>query len=203
PKHLMWLKNTVVELLVDQEGFRAIHPRFKLVGFPKQARGWDSKVDGGLALFRPVQRETFHFHWAPFDAGLPVIRRLTVNGDESRDFLSRQASLSLKTNGVYTVQGSESSHLPPSCLESGDFRSASERTKLRWRYEYLVEDRYHESGRILDGEKTLTPISFLCSPYLLHPSQARKMKLMHLVKKSFVTTKLVAEKLEPPTVSSR
>ncbi|KAJ7040467.1 hypothetical protein C8F04DRAFT_257235 [Mycena alexandri] len=200
PKNLSWLKDTIVELLVDQEGFRGSLLRFKLVGLPKQARGWDSTDGGGLALFRPVKRETFRFHWAPFDADLPVIRRLTVNGDESRDFLSRQASLSLKTNGVYTVQGSESSHLPPSCFESGDLGSA----KLRWRYEYLVEDRFHESGRIVDGEKNLTPISFLCSPYLLHPSQARKMTLMslHFFKKS-AATKLVAEKLEPPTSSSR
>ncbi|KAJ7786463.1 hypothetical protein B0H16DRAFT_1490561 [Mycena metata] len=200
PGNLSWLKDTVVELLVDQEGFRGSLLRFKLAGFPKQARGWDSADGGGLALFRPVKRETFRFHWAPFDADLPVIRRLTVNGDESRDFLSRQASLSLKTNGVYTVQGSESSHLPASCVESGDLGSA----KLRWRYEYLVEDRFHESGRKVDGEKNLTPISFLCSPYLLHPSQARKLTLMslHFFKKS-AATKLVAEKLEPPTSSSR
>ncbi|KAJ7235873.1 hypothetical protein B0H12DRAFT_1140948 [Mycena haematopus] len=190
PKHLLWLKNTVVELLVDQEGFRSIRPSFKLVGFPKQVRGWDSS-HGELALFRPVVRKTFRFHYAPFDSDLPIIRRLTINGDESRDFLSRQAYLSLKTNGVYTVQGAEASHLPSSSFEYGDM-------KLKWRFEYLVEDLYHESGRIVDGEKSLTPISFLCSPYLLHPSQARKMKFMHIVKKS-VTTKLVAEKLEPPS----
>ncbi|KAJ7619167.1 hypothetical protein DFH06DRAFT_905760, partial [Mycena polygramma] len=193
PKTLFWLEDIVVELLVDQEGFRAIHPVFKLVGFPKQARGWDA-TDGGLVLFRPVKRETFRFHYAPFDSDLPVIRRMTVNNDESRDFLSRQACLALKANGVYTVQGSESSHLPTACFESGHFGSSPEHTKLKWRFEYLVEDRFHESGRIVDGEKSFTPISLLCSPYLLHPSQARKMKLMHLVKKS-VTTKLVAEKL--------
>ncbi|KAJ6519962.1 hypothetical protein C8R45DRAFT_953399 [Mycena sanguinolenta] len=70
--------------------------------------------------------------------------------------------------------------------------------KLKWRFEYLVEDVYHESGRIVNGEKSLTPISFLCSPYLLEKSQARKLNFMHVVKKS-VTTKLVAEKLEPPS----
>jgi hypothetical protein len=169
PKHLFWLKDIVVELLVDQEGFRAVHPTFKLVGFPKHSRGWDSS-DGGLALFRPVKRETLRFHYAPFDSDHPIIRRLTINKNESRDFLSRQAYLSLKANGVYTVQGSESSRLPSSCFESGDFRSSSDHTKLKWRFEYLVEDRFHESGRIVDGEKSLTPISFLCSPYLLHPS---------------------------------
>ncbi|KAJ7445825.1 hypothetical protein B0H11DRAFT_2087002 [Mycena galericulata] len=186
PLNLLWLRDTVIELLVDQEGFRAIHPTFKLVGFPKQTRGWDSP-DGGLALFCPVKRETFRFHYAPLD-GLPILRRLTINDDESRDYISRQASLSLKANGVYTVQGSESSHLP-----SGD-------SKIRWKFDYLVGDRLEQSGKIVDGEKTLTPLTFLCSPWLLHPSQARKMKFMHIVKKS-VTTKLVAEKLQPPTLA--
>ncbi|KAJ6604790.1 hypothetical protein DFH09DRAFT_821654, partial [Mycena vulgaris] len=192
PESLSWLKDIVLDLLVDQESFRAIHPTFKLVGLPKQARGWDSS-DGGLALFRPVKRETFNFHYAPLD-GLPILRRLTVNGDESRDYISRQASLSLKTNGVYTVNGSESSHLPPSCFELGNFSRDS--TKLKWQFDYLVNDRLELSGRVVDGEKTMTPLSFLCSPWLLHPSQARKMKFMHIIKKS-VTTKLVAEKLEP------
>ncbi|KAF7339352.1 hypothetical protein MSAN_02149000 [Mycena sanguinolenta] len=191
PQHLLWLKDTVVQLLIDQEGFRSICPSFKIVGFPKQARGWEPS-DGCFALFRPTVRRSFPFHYAPFDSDFPTIRCLTINDDESRDFLSRQAYLTLVSNGVYTVSGTErASHLPTSSFECGDM-------KLKWRFEYLVEDIYHESGRIIDGEKSLTPISFLCSPYLLHPSQARKKKFMHIVKKS-VTTKLVAEKLEPPS----
>ncbi|KAJ7706036.1 hypothetical protein B0H17DRAFT_1192586 [Mycena rosella] len=193
PANLSWLKDTVFQLLIDQEGFRAIHPTFKLVGLLKQARGWDS-LDGGLALFRPIKRETFIFHYAPLD-GLPILRRLTVNDDESRDYISRQASLSLKTTGVYTVQGSESPHL--SYLESGDSNIGPDNVKLRWKFDYLVNDRLEPSGRIVDGEKIVTPLSFTCSPWLLRPSQAIKMKFMHIVKKS-VTTKLVAEKLEPP-----
>ncbi|KAJ7492486.1 hypothetical protein FB451DRAFT_1218489 [Mycena latifolia] len=202
PVNLLWLKDIVVELLIDQEGFRSVHPTFKLVGLPKQARGcqWDSS-DGGLALFRPVKRDAYNFHWAPLD-GLPILRRLTVNDDESRDYISRQASLSLRTNGVYTVQGSESCHLSSTCFESGDSNSkiGPDNTKLKWKFDYLVNDRLEQSGRVVDGEKTIMPLSFLCSPWLLHPSQARKMKFMHIVKKS-VTTKLVAEKLEPPTLS--
>ncbi|KAJ7181800.1 hypothetical protein C8R43DRAFT_828165, partial [Mycena crocata] len=192
PLNLLWLKDTVVELLVDQEGFRSVRPTFQLAAFPRQARGWDSP-DGGLALFRPVKRETFRFHYAPFDS-LPILRRLTANDDESRDYISRQASLSLRSNGVYTVQGTESSHLPHSGLESGAAKNSPDSTKLRWKFDYVVDDRLEQSGRIVDGEKTLTPLTFMCSPWLLHPSQARKMKLLHLVKKS-VTTKLVAEKV--------
>ncbi|KAJ6621228.1 hypothetical protein B0H10DRAFT_1675858, partial [Mycena sp. CBHHK59/15] len=89
PSNISWLKDIVVELLVDQEGFRAVHPTFKFMGYSKQARGWDSphSLDGGLALFRPVKRETFHFHYAPLDS-LPILRRITVNEDETRDFIS-------------------------------------------------------------------------------------------------------------------
>ncbi|KAJ7638305.1 hypothetical protein FB45DRAFT_902478, partial [Roridomyces roridus] len=186
PSNLLWLRDATIQLMVDQEGFRTVHPTFKLVGIVKHERGWDSP-EGGLALFRPVKREAFRFHYAPLD-GLPILRRLTLANDDSRDYISRQASLSLKTNGVYTVQGVESRHLAAS--EMGD-------SKIRWKLDYLVGDRLEQSGKkILDGEKTLTPLTFLCSPWLLHPSQARKMKFMHFVKKS-VATKLVAEKLEP------
>lgn len=194
-----WLKDTVLELLVDQEGFRAVHPTFRLVGLPKQARGWDSS-DGVLAFFRPIKRETFNFHYAPLD-GLPILRRITVNGDESRDYISRQATLCLKANGVYTVQGGESYHTSPPFIECGVSKTGTDHTKLKWKFDYLVNDRLEQSGRVFAGEKTITPLSFICSPWLLHPSQARKMKFMHIVKKS-VTTKLVAEKLEPPTLPS-
>ncbi|KAJ7225389.1 hypothetical protein GGX14DRAFT_420248 [Mycena pura] len=199
PENLGWLRDTVIELFVDQEGFRAAHLAFRFVGFRKQVRGWDS-LDGGWALFRPLNRESFRFHYAPLDS-LPVLRRLTINGDETHDYISRQASLSLKTNGVYVVQGSESPHLPASCL-SGSPKTNVCPAKLSWKFEYLVDNRTERTGRILDGEKTLTPLMFTCSPWLLHRSQGRKMKLMHVVKKS-VIIKLVAEKLEPPALPSR
>lgn len=49
--------------------------------------------------------------------------------------MSRQASLSVKKNGVYTVSGAE------------------DRGRLPWRFEYLVTDRKDIGGRSMSGEK--------------------------------------------------
>lgn len=76
--------------------------------------------------------------------------------------------------------------------------SSQEHVKLQWKFDYLVEDRYTDgSRRVLPGEKVITPLTFSCSPFLLHPMQGKKVGLVHLVKKS-VVPKFSAEKLEPP-----
>lgn len=65
----------------------------------------------------------------------PVLRRLTVNGDMN-DYISRQASLTLKRNGVYAVESTE------------------DKGKFAWKFEYHVEDRrVPETAEIMDGEK--------------------------------------------------
>ncbi|KAJ7070899.1 hypothetical protein C8F01DRAFT_1108272 [Mycena amicta] len=193
PENLPWLQGMVIELLVDQESFRAVRPTLQLAGFRKHVRGWSHDTpDGGWALFRPMARQSYPFHHAPLDGtGPPILRRLITNDDESRDYISRQATLSLKTTGVYVLHGSESFHPSHSSVKTtaGD-------GKLRWRFEYFVDNKVDKSGKkLVDGEKLFTPLTFLCSPWLLHRSQGHKMKLMHVVKKS-VTTKLVAERLE-------
>ncbi|KIJ66248.1 hypothetical protein HYDPIDRAFT_109242 [Hydnomerulius pinastri MD-312] len=143
----------------------------------------------------PMKRETFAFHYATLD-GPPTLRTLTVCGEESRDYIARQATLSVKSNGVYTVLGMETfSIATPSYDGHG---SRSENVKLRWKFDYLVGDRRVDaSGKTLPGEKTLTPLTFSCSPYLLHPLQGKKTGLMHIVKKNLVP-KLASEKVEPP-----
>ncbi|KAG2155541.1 hypothetical protein DEU56DRAFT_976126 [Suillus clintonianus] len=195
PRDLTWLGGTDVELWIDQEGFRAIRPMMRLMGYsprsrsllPYGERGVSSDVSGGVAEFMPVKRESFAFHYATLD-GPPMLRRVTVGGDESRDYLSRHAALNIKTNGVYTVLGSESMVLG----------SPQEHVKMQWKFDYLVDDRYTDgSGRVLPGEKIITPLTFSCSPFLLHPMQGKKVGFVHLVKKS-VVPKLSAEKLEPP-----
>ncbi|KAK0246237.1 hypothetical protein EDD85DRAFT_966382 [Armillaria nabsnona] len=211
PESLSWLKDVNIGLLIDQEGFRAVHPSFRFVGYSPHTRSLDPQggvIEGGVAEFMPVKRQAFNFHYALFD-GLPILRRVTVNGEEARDYISRQATLSLKSNGVYTIRGSETSSLYT------NYHDDSPGThKLRWKFDYMVDVRRQGegSGRVLDGEKTLTPLTFSCSPLLLDPSQGKKIRLMHIVKKS-VVTKLVAEKVEPtssgrisapssPTISS-
>ncbi|KAK0481737.1 hypothetical protein IW261DRAFT_1607003 [Armillaria novae-zelandiae] len=211
PKSLSWLRDVNIGLLIDQEGFRAVHPSFRFVGYSPHTRSLDPQggvIEGGVAEFMPVKRQAFNFHYALFD-GLPILRRVTVNGEEDRDYISRQATLSLKSNGVYTIRGSETSS-----LHTNYHDDAPGAQKLRWKFDYMVDVRRQGegSGRVLDGEKTLTPLTFSCSPLLLDPSQGKKIRLMHIVKKS-VVTKLVAEKVEPtpsgrisapssPTISS-
>lgn len=60
---------------------------------------------------------------------------MTVDDNEAKDYISRQASLSLKGNGVYTVQAFE------------------DKGKLFWKLEYLVDDRRSPNGQPLPGEK--------------------------------------------------
>ncbi|KAH9044760.1 hypothetical protein EDB85DRAFT_1854150 [Lactarius pseudohatsudake] len=200
PLSLSWLKSTVLELMIDQEGFRMIQPTFKLAGYsrpPAMESGatlFDSHLVSATADFMPAERKSFTFHHASLDTP-PVFRRLLVNGDESHDYLSRQAYLILKANGPYTVQGTEP-------VQSPRLFPNSEPPVLTWRFDYFVGDRRTEAGRIIPGEKTLTPLSFSCSPGLLQPTQARKIRVVHVVKKS-VAPKLTAIKMGPPVPQRR
>lgn len=205
-----WLQSTKLALVIDQEGFRTIEPVFKQVGITRRRLNEFGNTELDVATFVPTMRHAFCFHYAPFD-GLPILRRLTVNGDEGRDFLSRQAYLSLKSTGVYTVHGTEVAS-SQTAATSGSWASihtnletahmgsrARESTRLYWRFDYSVEDRKAEqTGRILDGERILVPLTFICSPQLLHPSQGRRIKLMQIVKKS-ITPRLVAERKQSPS----
>jgi hypothetical protein len=184
PVSLSWLQSTILEIMIDQEGFRTIKPNFKLAGYAPRSEVGIHLVSA-TADFMPSQRKSFSFHHSELETP-PVLRRLVLNGDESRDYLSRQAFLTLKANGPYTVQGTEPFH-------SSDLFPAT----LSWRFDYLIGDRRTEAGRIIPGEKTLTPLSFSCSPALLLPTRGKKIRVMHVVKKS-VTAKLTAMKIEPP-----
>ncbi|KAH8997556.1 hypothetical protein EDB92DRAFT_1840377 [Lactarius akahatsu] len=192
--------STVLELMIDQEGFRMIQPTFKLAGYSRPpamesvATLFDSHLASASADFMPAERKSFTFHHASLDTP-PVFRRLLVNGDESHDYLSRQAYLILKANGPYTVHGTEP-------VQSPRLFPNSEPPVLTWRFDYFVGDRRTEAGRIIPGEKTLTPLSFSCSPGLLQPAQARKIRVVHVVKKS-VAPKLTAIKMEPPVPQRR
>ncbi|KAH9064078.1 hypothetical protein EDB87DRAFT_1599216 [Lactarius vividus] len=200
PSSLSWLKSTVLELMIDQEGFRMIQPTFKLAGYSRPsamesgATLFDSHLVSATADFMPAERKSFTFHHASLDTP-PVFRRLLVNGDESHDYLSRQAYLILKANGPYTVHGTEP-------VQSPRLFPNSEPPVLSWRFDYFVGDRRTETGKIIHGEKTLTPLSFSCSPGLLQPTQARKIRVVHVVKKS-VAPKLTATKMEPPVPQRR
>ncbi|KAJ7597476.1 hypothetical protein C8J56DRAFT_818049 [Mycena floridula] len=199
PIDLSLIKNLRLEFLIDQEGFRSAQPTFRFMGYSDCVRLLNTggrAIDGGCVHFMPVKREAFHFHYAPLD-GPPVLRRITVKDEDPRDYISRQAILPLKFNGPHSVQGTES--LLPS--DAINLRVSQSNLKVTWRLDYLVQDRRtNAQGRVArEGEKTLTPLTFSCSPALLHPLQGKKIKLVQVVKKS-LTGKLVAERLDPPTL---
>ncbi|KAM5531331.1 hypothetical protein V8D89_014976 [Ganoderma adspersum] len=208
PEILSWLRGICFELWIDQEGFRRIQPKFRLVGYtppsPFPDMSCDNELTHGIALFRPVRRETSIYHHGILDT-LPTLRRLTLADREDKDYISRHASLTIKENGVYVVTGLEAvDDHPPSSPGSGLSQAATnflhlgpdhaEPSKLRWRFEYMVEDRKSDSGRIIAGEKIFTPLSFACSPGLLHPSHGKRIRLMQVLMKN-MSPKLTASKL--------
>ncbi|KAN0100349.1 hypothetical protein V8E55_000333 [Tylopilus felleus] len=200
PDELSWIKHMIIELWIDQEGFRAVRSCMQLMGYSPRTRSLHpyesaedagSCVSAGVVEFMPTKRETFAFHYATLDSP-PTLRMVSVSGDEARDYISRQATLSVKANGVYTVLGTETFM---ASIPNGD----SHGLRLRWKFDYLVNDRKVDgTGKNLPGEKTLTPLTFSCSPYLFHPLQGKKTGLMHIMKKNLVP-KLGSHKLEPPT----
>ncbi|CAE6526389.1 unnamed protein product [Rhizoctonia solani] len=153
---------------VDQEVEMPIQPHF--------LENW------GVAEFTMKKRQGWNFHHGVAESD-PKLRRLTINGVEDRDYLSRKASLSVKSNGVYTVKGTE------------------DHGRFEWKLEYLVEDRRGPSGAVIPGEKTLTPLLFTCAPELLIPEQGKKVRLLHVMKKS-ITPRIHSSKMEPPMVPS-
>ena len=195
PKHFRqpeedfaWIRDMTVQCLVDQEGFRSAQPSFKLSGIVHLRSSLEPQIPSpATAQFKPITRQSFLFHHAAFETP-PILRRVTTNDEETHDYVSRQAHLTLKYNGVYVVHGHE--------ISSVDHDGEAQ--KLSWQFEYLVDDRRLDvSGRIIDGEKVLTPLTFSCSPELLLPAQGKRVNIMHVFKKS-IASKLLAEKLQPP-----
>ncbi|KAI0312989.1 hypothetical protein OF83DRAFT_1066296, partial [Amylostereum chailletii] len=87
---MAWLKDIVVELVIDQEGFRVARPTFRLAGYtgpPTGAMSLSLHHASAQADFMPRKREAFVFHHGTLDTA-PILRRVTVNGDESRDYTS-------------------------------------------------------------------------------------------------------------------
>lgn len=205
PEEPSWIKHMSIQLWIDQEGFRSVRPRMQLIGYSPRSRSFypyesaenaRPDVTAGVAEFMPTKRETFVFHYATLDSP-PTLRMVSVAGDGSGDYISRQATLSVKANGVYTVVGTET--FIGSTVNHDVHGSRLQNVRIRWKFDYLVSDRKADGiGKILSGEKTLTPLTFSCSPYLFHQSQGKKTGLMHVMKKN-LAPRLASQKLEPPS----
>ncbi|KAK0532663.1 hypothetical protein OC834_002501 [Tilletia horrida] len=114
----------------------------------------------------------------------PILRHLTVGPELKADVLTRQAKLSLCTDGVHEVSGSE------------------KKGKLGWRFMYRVEPCLDSVGRaVASGEKIMRPLKFLCSATLLEPSRAQKSRLINLVRKQ-VNANLISTPVRSPASAS-
>ncbi|KAI9070125.1 hypothetical protein FKP32DRAFT_19847, partial [Trametes sanguinea] len=133
----------------------------------------------GIAIFQPVRRQGAVYHHGTLDSA-PVLRRLTLAGDEEKDYISRHASLTIKANGVYAVTGTEwfEGHIQPG---TGQAREGGGPLLLKWRFEYAVDDRVEGTKKrpVLSGDRAFIPLSFSCSPGLLHPTHGKPIRLMH------------------------
>ncbi|KAL5535983.1 hypothetical protein ACEPAF_4077 [Sanghuangporus sanghuang] len=233
-KHAQWLRDTIVELWIDQEGFRAIRPKFFLAsvsnGLPcSQDPSYGPSPSGiteltedhdplytTVAEFLPVSRAAHYFHHAAFDRA-PTLHRITT-GDETKDYISRAATIGVRENGVFFVHGTEdhridgdrplsfistssaSSQSHPYVTANGGSSSSASGgriIRLNWRFEYFVSSRRPDGRSAHRGEKIITPLSFSCTPALLHPSRAYKVTVLHIMKKTLLPN-LVAQKLEIP-----
>ncbi|KAI0361139.1 hypothetical protein OH77DRAFT_1364735, partial [Trametes cingulata] len=197
PEVLGWLRDVCFELWIDQEGFRAIRPKFRLSDYASPTSGSSfppslaDTLTNGIAVFTPTRRQSSVYHHGALDSA-PVLRRLTLAGNEEKDYISRHASLTIKSNGVYAVTGTEWFDDPAHASGSGH---GGEPLRLRWRFQYAVDDLPADGSKraSVNGEKTFIPLSFSCSPGLLHPTHGKPIKLIHVLKKN-MTPKLSARR---------
>lgn len=138
-----WLRDIVVGICIDQENFRPVHPLFTLVWVSQKTSDEQDKalqelgisaekrvLLGGMAEFKPVRRCSYIFHHTTLDAS-PCLRRITLQGDETREFISRFASLRISQFGVYTVSGVEEHKIIT------PFKG-QQTVQMKWKFEYFV-----------------------------------------------------------------
>ncbi|CDO73178.1 hypothetical protein BN946_scf185007.g233 [Trametes cinnabarina] len=199
PGVLSWMRGIRIELWIDQEGFRAIRPQFHLTGYTppstEHSHALPSITDTlthGIAIFQPTRRQGAIYHRGALDSA-PVLRRLTLAGNEEKDYISRHASLTIKADGVYAVTGTEWFADFPREL-AGERPDGTGSLLLKWRFEYRVDDCVPGPKRpVVSGDKAFIPLSFSCSPGLLHPAHGKPIRLMHVLKKN-ITPKLSAKR---------
>ncbi|GAA5946583.1 hypothetical protein JCM3765_000308 [Sporobolomyces pararoseus] len=166
---------TSLQLLIDQEGFRDAKIEFIYTG---------QDAETGLLEFeakRPaagLEREGWPFH-VGFLQVPPHLRRLHLDGNDSVDYLRREASLSIgNKDGVYKV----SSH---SKIDLELAQGGQDIEGPYFSFAYETKRRLNLVGRPMKGERLLRPLVFVCSREFLDPSQGRKIGFKHLVSRTF------------------
>lgn len=209
PEALSWLQYLDLEFWIDQE-YRILpdkkHTRstMRLMGYTAPDSSIPvNQVDlmtDALAEFKPAIRKTFAFHNHPTADYLPILKRAVILNDDPKDCVSRQALITLRTNGVYSISGTETYDLTPST--AGHFGlpvSKDPHPKLKWRFEYLVTDHRDANNDIVPDLKSMTPLSFTCSPGLLHPLHGKKYRGMFDLFRQSLLPKITSERVHAPT----
>lgn len=211
PNHLIgFVKALQIELWIDQEGHRSIRPQFSFkrelsrhsstFNDIKARRRTESEDHDGLSAnplqelmrtslvdLRPSTKAVGTFHCGTVSREA-MIRRLVINGQSDKDYLSTNIILPLAENGIYGVYGRENGR-----------KKKSVRETFVWKFEYTIEDkRAAKDGSIIAGEKLLRPISFICSPEMFLPSQASNVTLVHLLSKKLKPSPTAKRILPPP-----
>ncbi|GAA6059300.1 hypothetical protein JCM10212_005880 [Sporobolomyces blumeae] len=171
---------STLQLLIDQEGFRDAKVEFVYAG---------EDTETGLLEFkakRPeagIERDGWPFHTG-FLQTPPHLRRLHVNGDNSIDYLSREASLAIgKKDGVYKV--SSHSKVDIDSMQDGHGDVAVKGLENYFCFAYETRERLNLVGRPMKGERLLRPLAFVCSRSFLSPSQGHKIGFKHLLSRTF------------------
>lgn len=139
-----------IALVIDQEGFREVEATLNFVSF---------NLDSHTFEYAVQEKTSLPYNWSKMQSD-PVLRKLMVPLYGEKDFLTRQASLTLKDNGVWEVSGREG-------------------RKGNWKFTYQVEDRLTLLGKAKSGEKNIIPLRFTCSPEVLDSS--RKVRSLRVV----------------------
>ncbi|GAA5967184.1 hypothetical protein JCM11641_000468 [Rhodosporidiobolus odoratus] len=161
---------TILQLTIDQEGFREAVVEFEYTGTDDQS-GLLEFVAKTPEIGR--EREGWPFH-VGFLQTPPYLRRLAVAADPARDYLPREACLSVaEKDGVYKV----------SSAISAPTTASSPRPYYCFAYE--VKERLNLIGKVMKGERLLKPLVFICSRDFLHPVRGRKIGLKEIFSKAF------------------
>ena len=131
-----------ISLVIDQEGFREVEASLVFARFIPDTHSFEYLV---------AQKAPLPYNCSKMQND-PVLRKLMVPVYGEKDFLTRQACLSITNNGVWEVCGKEG------------------RNGL-WRFTYEVEDRLSLTGKAKPGEKNIVPLRFTCSPEVLDSSR--------------------------------
>jgi len=113
-----------IAIVVDQEGFREVEASLNFVRYIP---------DTNCFQFAVVEKIALPYNWSKMQSD-PVLRKLRVPLYGEKDFLTRQACLSIRDNGVWEVHGKEG--------RGG-----------KWKFTYKVEDRLTLLGKAKSGEK--------------------------------------------------